>query len=138
MEQKDTLSSALKGLFLLSAASVFLPWFTYNAKVMGYCWGWRFLPWFLPSLVMTGFSLFSKKQGILELLLGELGAAGNLAALILALGQWQEKANIQSGFHWAEGFRTATPAYWLAAVLFLGFFFAFQGNLLQRFQTRSE
>lgn len=120
----------VKLLYLLSFISVFLPWFTHNAQVMGYCWGYYFLKWLIVPLGVIGYYLFGRKRSPLLLLLSEIGMLCNPAVLVIAFGRWQEVCNINSGFHWEDGFRTALPTYWISLILFLIFFSVFQIDLM--------
>jgi len=109
---------AKTGLFIsyvLQIISLFLPWFTYNAKVMGYCWGTQYILHFLIPLAMIGVYLFCVRTGILHVIFAEFGALMYIVLLVLVFGNWQEGRNIVSGFHWGDGFRTAQPGFWLAA-----------------------
>lgn len=122
MEQKKN----SVGLYVLCVFSLLLPWFTYNPDVMGYCRGYAFLKWFLVPMVVIGIYLLSMKKSKAHFLLCECSLVTNLAVLVVALGRWQETCNIQSGFHWEDGFRTALPTYWISAALFLILFVVFQ------------
>ena len=108
---------AKTGLFVsyvLQIVSLFLPWFTYNAHVMGYCWGTQYVFYFLIPLILIGIYLFSMRTGIVHIILAEFGSIMYIILLVLVFGNWQEGRNIVSGFHWADGFRTAQPGFWLA------------------------
>lgn len=120
----------LQILFGLTVVSVFLPWFTYNAKVMGYCWGFQFLKWMAVPLLLTAAYLFAPKLRKELLPLAECGMLVNMGVVASALGCWQTVCNITSGFHWKDGLHTALPTYWIAAALFLIFFVVFQADLL--------
>lgn len=119
----------LKTLYILTVFSVFLPWFTYNPDVMGYCWGYAFLGWLLVPLVVIGIYLFGKRS-YLMILLSELSLITNLVILVVAFGRWQEVCNIQAGFHWADGFKTAQIGYWISLGLFVAMFSWFQIDLM--------
>ena len=119
----------LKTLYILAVLSVFLPWFTYNPDVMGYCWGYAFLRWLLIPLMVIGIYLFSKRSQLM-ILLSELSLIASLAVLVVAFGRWQEVCNIQAGFHWADGFKTAQIGYWISLGLFVTMFSWFQIDLM--------
>ena len=121
----------LKVLYLLCVLSLCLPWFTYNANVMGYRFGFVFLSWFAVPLVLLACCLFWPKRNTGMVILGELAHLGNLAALFCALGFWQQVCNIKSGFWVAEGIYTAQPGYWIAVSLFVICFVCFQIELLR-------
>ncbi len=116
----------LKALFLLAVASFLLPWFTYNARMMGYCWGFFFIKWFALPMGLTGIYLFILPERKAAAFLAELSVAANLILCLIAFGRWQEVANIAGGFHWSDGFRTAQPGFWIAAGLLLALFAVFQ------------
>ena len=125
----------LKVLYLLSVLSLCLPWFTYNANVMGYRFGFVFLSWFAVPLALLAGCLFWPKWNTGMVILGELAHLGNFAALFCALGFWQQVCNIKAGFWLAEGIYTAQPGYWIAVVTFILLFvsnqielFRFAGN----------
>ena len=55
------LKKFLRILFLLCVFALCLPWFTYNAKVMGYRWGILFAKWYALPFVLIGIYLFKEK-----------------------------------------------------------------------------
>ena len=123
---KKGLRNALKGLYILMILSLFLPWFTYNPKVMGYRFGYTFMEWFLIPLVILGIYLFKKENSRIMFALAELSVIANICLLTIAFGKWQDVCNIQTGFHWKDGFITALPTYWLSVAVFLAFSIVFQ------------
>lgn len=125
-------SKHLKVLFVLTIVTLCLPWFTYNANVMGYRFGFSFTKWFLVPTVLMAACVFWPRRSTGIMILGELAHLGNFASLILALGLWQQVCNIKAGFHWIEGIRTAQPGYWVAVGFFVLFFACFQVELLNR------
>lgn len=106
--------------FLLFLFSAFLPWFTYNPKIMGYCWGFQFFYFWLAPVVIIGIYVFWKSTAVM-FVLSELSLIAILGTYILALGRWQELCNISSGFQWKDGLYTATIGYWVSLGLFLTF-----------------
>ena len=48
---------ATKMLFVLSVASLVLPWFTYNSKIMGYCFGSEFYVYFIAPMILVWYAL---------------------------------------------------------------------------------
>ena len=119
---KAATNSACKGLYLLTLLTLILPWFTYNASMMGYCWGYQFLLLFALPCCMTGLFLFKFPHSIPFRTLGQLSALANLGILVYALGCWQTHCNIRSGFHFLDGLHTALPTYWLSLGLHSAFF----------------
>ncbi len=120
---------AQKAVYVLSALSVFLPWFTYNPQVMGYRWGFMFLPWMAVPVVVTGFYVFARGRRLPLVILAEISTTLNIAILAVAFGGWQEFANIAPGFQWSDGFHTATFGYWVSALLFLTQFVLLQVDI---------
>lgn len=104
--------------FLLFLFSAFLPWFTYNPKVMGYCWGFQFFYFWLIPVIIIGIYVFWKSTAAM-FVLSELSLIAVLGTYIFAFGRWQEFCNIISGFQWKDGLHTATVGYWLSLGLFL-------------------
>lgn len=121
----------LKALFFLTLLTLCLPWFTYNASVMGYRYGFTFLKWFLLPVVVLAICLFWPKRSSIMIALGELAQAVNFVLFVCALGLWQQVCNIKSGFHLMEGVRTAQPGYWVAVGFFVIFFICFQIELIR-------
>ncbi|MBQ8974385.1 MAG: hypothetical protein IJ072_01530 [Oscillospiraceae bacterium] len=116
----------LKICFLLSTASLFTPWFTYNAQIMGYCWGYFFIGWFLIPRVILAVRIFTPVRNKTLSILARIASVAELGLMALALGKWQEICNISGGFHWKSGLSTAQPMYWVSAGLFVVFCGAFQ------------
>lgn len=104
--------------FMLFLLSVFLPWFTYNPKVMGYCWGFQFFFIWLVPVIIIGIYVFWKSTAAM-FVLSELSLIAILGTYIFAFGRWQELCNIISGFQWKDGLHTATVGYWISLCLFL-------------------
>ena len=103
-----------KMLFVLSASSLVLPWFTYNYQIMGYCFGSEFYVYFIAPMVLVWYALFGKGH----VLLGVLGAMSNMAVLVYALGGWMKIHNISSDFLLREGIHTSVYGFWVSFVLF--------------------
>lgn len=124
-------SKCLKMLFVLTLLSLCLPWFTYNARVMGYRYGFVFLKWFLAPTAALAICLFWPGRKLPLVVLGEFALLSNFVVLACALGLWQQVCNIKSGFQWVEGIRTAQPGYWMAVCFFVLLFLCFQMELLK-------
>lgn len=129
---------ALKGLYVLSLLSLLFPWFTYNPSVMGYCWGWQFFSLFLIPMTVIAAYLFRFTGNRFLRILSQVCTLGNLASMVIALGSWQAACNIRGGFHWADGFRTAQPTFWLSAWLQLAFCILFHTSLFLSLRTQKE
>ena len=121
----------LKLLYLLTVLTLFLPWFTYNYRVMGYRFGFAFMKWFAVPMGILALSLFSPGRKRFMTILAELAQLGNFATLFFALGFWQQDCNIKSGFHLLEGLKTAQVGYWIAVVSFAVLFVCYQIELVR-------
>ena len=128
----------LKVLYLLAALTLCLPWFTYNADVMGYRFGFAFLKWFAVPMALLAVCLFRPKWSKAMTVLAELAQLGNFAALVCALGFWQQVCNIKSGFHLLEGVKTAQAGYWMAVVAFVLLFVCYQIELFQSAENSAQ
>lgn len=119
-------------VFLLFVCSFFLPWFTYDAQMMGYRFGYLFLGWFAIQLIIIALYLTEKIRGSFAIMITELSLLANFAALLAAFGRWQEVCNIVGGWQWNDGFYTAQPGFWISAVLSALLFMLFQYHLVKR------
>ena len=126
---KHKTADALKGSYILAAGSLFLPWFTYNASMMGYCWGYQFLPWFLVPCFIIGLSLFKSQGNATWTFLTEVSLLTNLGLFVFALGYWQRLCNIRDGFQLMDGLHTAQGGYWLSLGLHTALFILFRVHL---------
>lgn len=109
---------ACKMLFVLSAASLVLPWFSYSPNIMGYCWGSEFYVLFLIPMVLVWYCLFGRGSALSLSAAGILGGLGNIGVLVYALGFWQQRHNIVGGFHPETGIHAALAGFWISASLF--------------------
>ena len=136
--QRQRRTTWLKLVYLLSVLSLCLPWFTFNAKIMGYRFGFVFWAWFVQYIVVVGAVLFTQGMytGKLALWAAEVSAFLNLGALVDVAGRWMEVCNIKGGFHLREGISAAQPGYWVSAVLFVLFFLLFQYHLWKTLRER--
>lgn len=119
-------SKHLKVLFFLTVITLFLPWFTYNAKVMGYCYGYSFWKWFLLPVVIIGIFLIYPKRAAALTLLAQISQLSCFFILVYAFGFWQEVNNIRAGAQWLDGFHTVQPGFWVSVGFFVLFFVSFQ------------
>lgn len=123
------IEDSLKGLYILAVGSLFFPWFTYNASMMGYCWGYQFLPCFLLPCCIIGISLFQQKRKALWMFLTEVSMVADLGLFVYALGYWQRLCNIRDGFQLLDGLHTAQGSYWLSLGLHTALFILYQVHL---------
>ena len=84
---------------------------------MGYCWGFQFIGWLLIPLGFFGIACILKQPACLHILFSVLGFLSAATLYIIIFGRWQEFRNITAGFHWADGFRTAQPGFWISSIL---------------------
>ncbi len=126
----------LQFVYVLTAFSLALPWFTYDAKMMGYCWGFRFLHWMAVPMAATALYVFSIEKKTIKAILAEISTVVNLGILVIAFGRWQEFSNIVEGFQWNDGLHTATVGYWISAVSFLTLFVLLQWDIMMKNRDR--
>lgn len=117
---------AAKMLYILSAASLVLPWFTYNADIMGYCFGSEFYVFFIIPMLMVWYMLYGNGPGWL----GLLGVLMNLTVLVYALGGWMRLHNITSVYMLKEGIHTAVSGFWVSCILFISLLAAVAADVL--------
>jgi hypothetical protein len=70
-------------------------------------------------MAIIGVFVFAGKRADSLSVLAELSSAVNIGILVFAFGRWQESSNIIAGFQWKDGFRTATPGFWISFLLFI-------------------
>ena len=133
---KHTFLNTLKGLYVLILLAFCLPWFTYNPAVMGHCWGFQFLPFFLISFCISGLYLFRFRSSLLWGLLCQVSAFADLGILVHILGYWQKYRNIRDGFQLLDGLHTAQFGFWLAVGLHIAFLCLVSVSLLEKRETR--
>ena len=112
------MKKARKVLFVLSAASLVLPWFSYSPNIMRYCWASEFCVLFVIPMFLVWYCFFGRGPALCLSALGILGSLGNIGVLIYALGFWQQRHNIVGGFHPETGIHTAVAGFWISASLF--------------------
>ena len=61
-----------KTLFYLACGCVFLPWFTWDAQMMGYCWGFDFILELAVPLFVIALYLYSESESKLLVLITEI------------------------------------------------------------------
>lgn len=122
----------LKLMFLACMVTFFLPWFTFDASIMGYRYGYIFLKWFAVPIAIIAVYLFAGIRNKAFLVLTELSMIANLALFVITFGRWQEVCNINTGFQWKDGFYTALPTFWMAVILHVFFFIMFQMEVIKR------
>lgn len=127
--------SALKLLYVLSVLSLFLPWFTYNASIMGYCRGFEFLPFFLIPFCISALFLFKFRGSTLWGVLCQASALADVGILVYILGFWQKYRNIRDGFQLTDGLHTAQAGFWLAVGLHTAFLILLTVSLLGKRET---
>lgn len=129
---KHKSGNALNSLYVLTVFSLFLPWFTYNASIMGYCWGFQFLLFFLIPFCISGLYLFRFRSSLLWSVLCQVSVLADLGILVHILGYWQKYRNIRDGFQLSDGLHTAQIGFWLAVGLHIAFLIMVNVSLLRR------
>ena len=107
-----------KGIFLLAALSLLLPWFSFAPDIMGYCRGTVFAPRLALPMIALACCLFSGAAAGWVRPLAVFSAGAALALLLLIPGWWMSAWNMVGGFHWRSGIHGARPCYWLALALY--------------------
>lgn len=123
-----------KIVFILACLCVFLPWFTWNAKMTGYCWGFYFVLELAAPMVVIGVYLGSGSRGKWFAALTELSSLLVIAIAVTAMGRWQIRCNITGVWEFAP--ETAQPTYWFSLVAFAALFAAIQFEVFKRAKNR--
>lgn len=116
----------LKLIYILTVVCFLLPWFSFFPEVMGYRFGYIFLPWFAIPMSILGICTFGRLNRKRRLVLGELSIIANLILLVVAVGKWMEICNISSGWDLARGVNGALPTYWISVAIFVIYSIIFQ------------
>ena len=119
-----------KILFYLACGCVFLPWFTWDAQMMGYCWGFDFILELAIPLFIIALFLYSESRSKLLVLITELSAALLVAFTVIAAGKWQDSFNMVTG--WNFNLEPILPTYWISLVVFILLFIAVQFRVFQK------
>ena len=119
-----------KILFCLACICIFLPWFSWNPKVTGYCWGFDFiLELALPMLIIS-FCIFSGGGSVWLAVLTEIFAIAMVAVVILAAGTWQQVFNISGGLKFSM--RPILPTYRFSLAVYVLLFAALQVRIFRK------
>ena len=119
-----------KILFYLACGCVFLPWFTWDAQMMGYCWGFDFILELAIPLFIIALFLYSESRSKLLVFITELSAALLVAFTVIAAGKWQDSFNMVTG--WNFNLEPILPTYWTSLTVFTLLFIAVQFHVFQR------
>ena len=119
-----------KILFYLACGCVFLPWFTWNAQMMGYCWGFDFILELAIPLFIIALFLYSESRSKLLVFITELSAALLVAFTVIAAGKWQDSFNMATG--WNFNLEPILPTYWISLAVFILLFIAVQFRIFQK------
>ena len=119
-----------KILFYLACGCVFLPWFTWDTQMMGYCWGFDFILELAIPLFIIALFLYSESRSKLLVLITELSAALLVAFTVIAAGKWQDSFNMVTG--WNFNLEPILPTYWISLVVFILLFIAVQFRVFQK------
>lgn len=113
-----------KIIFCLACVCVFLPWFTWNARVMGYCWGFDFILELAVPLFVIAFFLFSDSRNKILIIVTELCSVLLLVFTVLAIGMWQKYFFMASS--WKFDIEPVMPTYWISLSVYILLFSAVQ------------
>lgn len=118
-----------QSIFCLSGLSLFLPWFTWDADMMGYCFGFHFVLFLAVPWLTLGVYLWSESVGRVFSAIAEFCAVALVDIVVLTIGGWQKLSNICS--HWRFQLAPVLPGYWLALALFIALFIATQFKIFK-------
>ena len=111
---------------ILVIIPLFLPWFNYNTKVTTGCWGYFFLlELLLPIVLIVIATLMGRKYSRFSRFVGVIGSALYLAVMVLAIGLWNQKTNVLSGFKWDCSIDTYMWGYWVSIICIISFIAVF-------------
>lgn len=102
----------LSGVLVL--ASVAMPWFTFDAQIMGYYWGAGTIPW---TLIPAGYIVFYARHGSLGAgsdILWELSLLSFPATYLYTFFTWPIQSNITGEINVSTSMCTATPFFWFS------------------------
>ena len=119
-----------KIIFYLACGCVFLPWFTWDAQMMGYCWGFDFILELAIPLFVIALFLYSESESKLLVLITEICALLLVAFTILAAGSWQYSFHI--GMSWNFDLEPILPTYWISLSVFILLFVVIQLSIFQK------
>lgn len=112
----------LTSMFLV-IIPLFLPWFNYNPKVTTGCWGYTFLFELLLPIIMI--AIGTVKESKYSRFIGIAGSVIYLVVMILAIGLWNQKTNVLSGFKWDCSVKTYMWGYWVSLICVITFIAVF-------------
>ena len=119
-----------KILFYLACGCVFLPWFTWDAQMMGYCWGFDFILELAIPLFIIALFLYSESRSKLLIFITKLSVALLVAFTVIAAGKWQDSFNMVTG--WNFNLEPILPTYWISLAVFILLFIAVQFRIFQK------
>ena len=122
--------SFAKIIFYLACGCVLLPWFTWDAHMMAYCWGFDFILELAIPLFIIALFLYSESGSKLLLILTELSALLLVVFTILAVGTWQNSFYMLTG--WNFDLEPILPTYWISLTVFILLFIAVQFHILKK------
>ena len=114
----------------MACICIFLPWFSWNPRVTGYCWGFNFILGLAVPLLIIAFYLFAGSDSGWLTVLTEISAALMVAVVILAAGSWQHVFNIVGG--WKLSMRPILPTYWVSLAVYVLLFAALQVSIIKK------
>lgn len=102
----------LSGVLVL--VSVAMPWFTFDAQVMGYYWGARTIPWLLIPAAYIVFYVKHGSLGVRSDILWGLSLLSFPAIYLYTFFTWPIQNNITGEINVNTSMCTATPCFWFA------------------------
>ena len=118
-----------KILFYLACGCVFLPWFTWDAQMMGYCWGFDFILELAIPLFIIALFLYSESRSKLLAFITEVCALLLVVFTVLASGIWQDSFYIDMS--WNFDLEPILPTYWVSLTVFILLFIALQFHIFK-------
>lgn len=119
-----------KLLFYLACVCVFLPWFTWDAKMMGCCWGFDFVLGLAIPLLVIALFLYSEPRTKLLIIITEICAVLLVVVAIIAIGAWQNSFFMASS--WNFDLAPGLPTYWISLAVFVLLFIAVQFQVFSK------
>lgn len=114
----------------MACICIFLPWFSWNPRMTGYCWGFNFILGLALPLLVIAFYLFAGRGSGWFAVLTEISAVLMVAVVIFAAGSWQHVFNIAGG--WKLSMKPILPTYWFSLVVYILLFAALQMSIFKK------
>lgn len=122
--------SPSKILFCMACVCIFLPWFSWNPRVMGYCRGLSFIPELALPMIIIALYLFAGSRSARLAVLAEISAVVMVSVVISAVGFWQQVFNMVGGFKLSM--KPILPTYWFSLAVYVLLFAALQVRIFRK------